>query len=149
MSELRTRGQRKADVIAALEGNGHAWLATASRTGSPRLIAVTAVWDGEQFIVATRAPSPTARNLADVRRGRIAIGSPDDVVMVDVDLVEILPATADSDAAATFVRAAGWDPVDEGPDWQYFRLRPRRIEAYRGYGELPGRDVMRDGRWLA
>jgi len=26
---------------------------------------------------------------------------------------------------------------------------PSRIQAYRGYDELSGRDVMRDGRWLA
>jgi hypothetical protein len=31
----------------------------------------------------------------------------------------------------------------------FFRLRPTRIQAYRGYGELEGRDVMRGGRWVA
>jgi hypothetical protein len=29
-----------------------------------------------------------------------------------------------------------------------FRLRPVRVQAYRGYDELEGRDVMRDGDWL-
>jgi NADPH-dependent FMN reductase len=29
------------------------------------------------------------------------------------------------------------------------RLRPRRIQAWREENELAGRDLMRDGRWLA
>ena len=43
----------------------------------------------------------------------------------------------------------GWDPREVGEGWAFFRLRPSRIQAYRGYEELEGRDVMRNSRWLA
>ena len=36
-----------------------------------------------------------------------------------------------------------------GRPHRFFRLAPSRIQAYRGYGELEGRDVLNDGRWLA
>jgi hypothetical protein len=44
--------------------------------------------------------------------------------------------------------AVGWDPRQIGEDSPVFRLRPVRVQAYRGYDELEGRDVMRDGDWL-
>jgi hypothetical protein len=149
MSELRSQDRRKADVIEALGRQGDAWLATASRAGSPHLIAATAVWTGEEIVIATREASPTARNLAETGVARLGLGSPDDVIMVDVDVAGTIAAAGASEVATAFSEAAGWDPADEGPDWRYFRLRPLRIQAYRGYGELAGRDVMRDGRWLA
>jgi len=31
----------------------------------------------------------------------------------------------------------------------YFRITPRRIQAWREENELAGRDLMRDGCWLA
>jgi len=30
----------------------------------------------------------------------------------------------------------------------FFRLRPNRIQAFRGYDEIEGRDVMLRSRWL-
>jgi hypothetical protein len=50
--------------------------------------------------------------------------------------------------AEGFSRAVGWDPREVGEGWAFFRLRPLRIQAYRGYDELEGRDVMRGSRWL-
>ena len=150
MGELRSTAERKADAIALLERQGHAWLATASRAGIPRLIAVATAWDGEVLVIATRAASPTARNLDETGVVRLAFGSPDDVVMIEAAVLDSAPASTVADEIrTTFVDAAGWDPADEGPDWQYFRLRPVKAEAYRGYGELQGRDIMRAGRWLA
>jgi hypothetical protein len=32
------------------------------------------------------------------------------------------------------------------PRW--FRISPRRIQAWREVNELPDRELMRDGRWL-
>jgi pyridoxamine 5'-phosphate oxidase-like protein len=149
MSELRSTAQRKADVLATLERQGHAWLATASRSGVPHLISVAAVWDGTSIIIATRGPSQTARNLDAGRRARLAFGPSDDAMVVDVELAATLPAADGGDTEALFERAAGWSPAQEGPDWRFFVLRPTRIQAYRGYGELEGRDVMKGGTWLA
>ncbi len=150
MSELRSTPQRKADTIAVLERHGDAWLATASPDGQPHLIAVSQAWNGQDIVIATRSTTPTARNLDGSGVARLALGTPDDVVMVEASVLESAAASAAPDALrAAFVDAAGWDPAAEGPDWRFFRLRPSRIQAYRGYGELAGRDVMRGGRWLA
>ncbi len=51
--------------------------------------------------------------------------------------------------ARGFATAVGWDPREAGKGWIFFRLRPTRIQAYRGYDELEGRDVMRDSTWLS
>ncbi len=150
MSELRSTLQRKTDTLAVLERHGDAWLATASTRGRPHLIAVSRAWDGERIVVATRAGTPTARNLDQTMVARPALGTPDDVVMIEATVDDATPATgAPSELRDAFAEAAGWDPADEGPDWRFYRLRPVAIQAYRGYGELDGRDVMRAGRWLA
>lgn len=150
MSVSRSTEQRRTDAVAVLDQQGDAWLATASRDGVPTLIAVSAAWTGTELVIATRDASPTARNLDATGRARVALGSPADVVMLDVTVESTTPATKDAgEIATTFRDAVGWDPAEEGSDWHYFRLRPTRIQAYRGYGDQAGRDVMRDGRWLA
>jgi hypothetical protein len=149
MTEPRTTGQRTADVITALEENRDVWLATASRSGRPHLIPVSAWWDGANVVVTTIGSSRTARNLAANGAGRIALGSPEDAMMLDVEVAGSVPvADADPKLAAGFSAGVGWNPADEDGSWTYYVLRPVRGQAYRGYGELEGRDVMRDGAWL-
>jgi len=150
MGEGRNAAQRKADVLAALEKNRDLWLATADRSGKPHLIAASSWWDGTSLVIATRAGSPTATNLASTGLARLAAGSPDDVVMIDARVSEQVPVgEASRSMKAGFVKAVGWDPAEEGDDWTFFALMPLQIQAYRGYGELAGRNVMRDSRWLA
>ncbi|MEA2629720.1 MAG: hypothetical protein QOJ10_2180 [Chloroflexota bacterium] len=148
MSRLRSVEERKADVLAALEAQGDLWLATADSAGRPHLIAVSAWWDGTDLVVATTGASRTAANLAAGGNVRLAAGIPADAIMIDAALVErVAPAEA-AGVAAGFSKAVGWDPREVGPGWEFFRLRPKRIQAYRGYDELEGRDLMRDSRWL-
>ena len=150
MARLRTVAQRQADVQAALAKNGDAWLASASSDGKPQLVAVSCWWDGEAATIATRSSTVTARNLDQTRVARLGLGTPDDVIMLDVTVSE---RTAVGDAQPEFrdrfAAAVGWNPAEEGDDWAFFRLQPIRIQTYRGYGELEGRDVMKGGRWLA
>lgn len=150
MSGLRSAAQRRADVEATLAKNGDAWLATASYDGKPQLIAVSCWWDGKSATIATRAGTRTARNLEQTRVARLGIGTPDDVITIDATLAKH-SAVADMppEFRAGFAAAVGWDPAEEGDDWAFFRLQPKRIQAYRGYGELEGRDVMKGSRWLA
>jgi hypothetical protein len=148
MTELRSVLQRKADVLAKLEQNGHAWLATAADS-APYVIAVQTVWDGESILVATRESSRTARNLEHSQLARLAFGDADDAIVIEASLLRELPAVDATAPRTTFVRAAGWDPGEQGPDWRLFVLRPTHIQAFRGYAEIQGRDVMKDGRWLA
>lgn len=150
MSKLRTTAQRKADVVAALEQNPRGWLATANRSGRPHIIALSSWWDGRRLVIATVGTSRTARNLDATQVGRLAVGSPDDVIMIDADVSDsVLVADADSELRAGFAAAVGWDPAEEGADWRFFRLQPSGVQAYRGYGELQGRQVMRNGQWLS
>jgi Pyridoxamine 5'-phosphate oxidase len=149
MSGLRSVEERKADVLAALEGQGDLWLATAGSSGRPHLIAVSAWWDGKDLVVATAGASRTAANLAAGGKVRLAAGTPADAIMIDAMLIDSVGAAEAPEVAQGFSKAVGWDPREVGPGWEFFRLRPRRIQAYRGYDELEGRDLMRDSRWLA
>ena len=150
MSEGRTVEQRKADIIAELNHQRDLWLATADTNGKPHLIAVSAWWDGNQVIIATTAASRSARNLDANGIARFALGAPDDVIVIDATVADrVKVRQADAKLADGFESAVGWDPRDISDDWVFFRLTPARIQAYRGYDELEGRDVMRVGRWLA
>jgi Pyridoxamine 5'-phosphate oxidase len=149
MPELRTVEARKADVLTALESQQDMWLATADAAGRPHLIAVSAWWDGTDLVVATTAGSRTGSNLAAGPTVRLAAGAPNDVIMIDARVVESVAANLAPEVADGFAIAVGWDPREVGEGWAFYRLRPTRIQAYRGYDELEGRDLMRDATWLA
>lgn len=149
MTELRTTEARKADVLAALEGQRDVWLATADAAGRPHLIAISAWWDGSDVVVATTVTSRTAANFAARPGVRLAAGSPADVIMIDARIVESAAASEAAELGDGFAKAVGWDPREVGEGWAFYRLRPTRIQAYRGYDELEGREVMRNSRWLA
>jgi hypothetical protein len=148
MGDLRTTAQRKADVLSMLAQHRDGWLATATEKGGPHLVVVATVWTDGALVIATRRPSRTARNLEQARRGRLALGTPEDVVMIDLEVERAVSVADGGPIAEAFRAAVGWDPADEGADWCYFVLRPTRVQAYRGYGEVAGREVMRDGHWL-
>jgi hypothetical protein len=40
------------------------------------------------------------------------------------------------------------DPAPAAAPYRWFRISPRRIQAWREVNELPDRELMRDGRWL-
>jgi hypothetical protein len=149
MSELRSTAVRASDVRGTLARNRDAWLATASASGRPHLIAVSTSWDGCLMTITTTTASRTARNLDATGLGRLALGSPDDVIMIDARVSGSVPVEqAGEEVTADFAAAVGWNPAEEEGTWRLFRLQPVRIQAYRGYGELSGREVMRDARWL-
>jgi hypothetical protein len=146
---MRDTPTRKADVLAALEGQADMWLSSADRAGRPHLIPVSAWWDGKELVIATAGASRTARNLKLNQAVRLAGGSPADAIMIDADVVESHAVEDSAEMAGRFAAAVGWNPREVAKGWIFFRLRPTRIQAYRGYDELEGRDVMRDSRWLA
>ena len=150
MTELRTVQTRKADVFEALERQNDLWLATSGEAGRPHLIAVSAWWDGENLVVATQGKSVTAANLRGSRAVRLAAGSPADAIVIDAEVAEAIPAReAPAAMGSGFSSAVGWDPREVGEGWVFYRLKPTRVQAYRGYDELEGRDVMRKSEWLA
>jgi hypothetical protein len=150
MAGGRSIEQRKADVLATLEAQGDVWLATADAAARPHLIAVSCWWDGARLVLATTGGSRTAANLHENRWVRLAAGTPSDAIVIDAEVANVVPADqAPPELSGGFASAVGWDPREVGPGWVYFSLRPSRIQAYRGYGELEGREVMRGSRWLA
>ncbi|HEY1419152.1 MAG TPA: pyridoxamine 5'-phosphate oxidase family protein [Candidatus Dormibacteraeota bacterium] len=146
---VRDTKTRKADVLAALERQKDLWIATADREGHAHLIAVSAWWDGSSVVMATAGGSRTARNLSDNPGARLALGAPDDVTVIDARVSDRREVADAPDLADGFNKALGWDPREAGEGWVFFRLNPVRIQAYKGYDELEGRDVMRNSGWLA
>jgi hypothetical protein len=47
-----------------------------------------------------------------------------------------------------FVAHTGFDPRALATPYRWFRISPRRIQAWREVNELNDRELMRDGRWL-
>ena len=122
-------------------------MATASADGRPSLVPLSFDWDGEALLVATPADSPTGRNLATTRTVRLALGHTRDVSLID-GRVEVLEIDALSHQRGDqFAARAGFDPRGLSTPYRWYRITPRRIQAWREVNELPGRELMRDGRW--
>jgi hypothetical protein len=146
-SEPRSRADRRRDTEQRLQQDLDAWVATASPDGVPYLVPLSFDWDGEALLVATPTKSPTGRNLASGRTVRMSLGHTRDVVMIegDVDVLEIDELAEEH--GDRFAARAGFDPRASGASYRWFRITPRRIQAWREVDELPDRDLMRDGRW--
>ncbi|MBX6766926.1 MAG: pyridoxamine 5'-phosphate oxidase family protein, partial [Actinomadura rubrobrunea] len=105
-------------------------------------------WDGESLPLATPTDSPTGRNLAATRVARLALGHTRDVTMIEGE-VEVLEIDAlPRDRGDRFAARTGFDPRAPATPYRWFRVVPRRIQAWREENELAGRELMRDGRWL-
>jgi hypothetical protein len=77
------------------------------------------------------------------------VGPTRDVVMIDAILDEEHDvAAAPADLTRQYLRQVDWDPRSS-PGHVFFVLRPVRVQAWREADEIPGRTLMRDGRWLA
>jgi hypothetical protein len=145
----RSRAQRRRDTEHRLTHDVDLWVASASADGAPYLVPLSFDWDGEALLVATPAGSPTGRNLAATRTVRLGLGHTRDVSMIEggVEAFEIdalPPERGDRFAAHT-----GFDPRALDTPYRWFRVTPSRIQAWREVNELPGRELMRGGRWLA
>ncbi|MEV0809746.1 pyridoxamine 5'-phosphate oxidase family protein [Micromonospora sp. NPDC050200] len=143
----RTLQQRKQDTLARLDHDLDAWVASADRDGNAYLVPLSFLWDGAAFILATAESSPTGRNLRSSGRVRLSVGPTRDVVLVDGTVETFSRETVPADLADAFA-AKLWDARGSKTRYAYFRVTPRRIQAWREENELAGRDLMRDGRWL-
>jgi hypothetical protein len=143
----RSRAQRRRDTEHRLRHDVDLWVASASAEGTPYLVPLSFDWDGETLLVATSADSLTGRNLAATRTVRLGLGDTRDVSMIDGD-VEVLEIDAlPQERGDRFAAHAGFDPRTLTSRYQWFRISPRRIQAWREVDELPDRELMRAGRW--
>ena len=147
-SDPRSRAERRRDTEHRLANDIDLWLASASADGAPYLVPLSFDWDGNALLVATPTDSPTGRNLAATRTVRVALGHTRDVYLIDGD-VEVLEIDALAQQRGDgFAVRSGFDPRTLATPYRWFRISPRRIQAWREVNELPGRELMRDGRWL-
>lgn len=144
---MRDAATRKADVLAALSKQGHYWLTSAEVGGRPHVIAVSGWWDGHELVVTTLGSSKTARNLAMSPYAVLAGGDPSDAIVIQAQVIDSCAVEDSAELAGGFKAAMGWDPR-EMDGWMFFRLRPTRIQAFRGYDEIGDRDVMVRSRWV-
>jgi hypothetical protein len=144
----RALAQRKQDTLDQLDRDVDCWVATADRAGVPYLVPLSFRWDDATLLLATPAASPTGRNLQAGGTIRLGVGETRDVVLIEGTASTIALAdlpVAEGDAFAT---KSGFDPRDL-TGYLYFRIHPLRVQAWREANELAGRELMRDGRWLA
>jgi hypothetical protein len=146
---LRSRAERRRDTEHRLAHDVDLWVASASADGVPYLVPLSFDWDGEALLIATPTDSPTGRNLAASRTVRIGLGPTRDVTMIDGD-VEVLEMDAlPHEQGDRFAARSGFDPRELDTPYRWFRILPRRMQAWREVNELSDRTLMRDGRWLA
>jgi hypothetical protein len=148
-AEPRSRAARRRDTEHRLAHDVDVWVASASLDGAPYLVPLSFDWDGAALYLATPADSPTGRNLTATRTARLGLGDTRDVSMIEGD-VEVLELHAlPPEQGDRFAARTGFDPRALATPYRWFRIVPRRIHAWREVEELPDRELMRDGRWLA
>jgi hypothetical protein len=144
----RSRAERRRDTEHRLAHDVDVWVASASPDGAPYLVPLSFDWDGEALLVATPANSPTGRNLAATRAVRLGLGHTRDVSMIE-GAVEVLEIDAlPQEQGDRFAERSGFDPRTLKTPYRWFRIAPRRIQAWREVDELPDRELMRDGHWI-
>jgi hypothetical protein len=147
-ADARSRAQRRRDTEHRLRHDIDVWVATASTDGAPYLVPLSFEWDGETMLLATPTDSPTGRNLAATGTARLGLGHTRDVCIIEGE-VEVLEIDAVPQVRGDrFAAHTGFDPRALATPYRWFRISPRRIQAWREVNELAGRELMRDGRWL-
>jgi hypothetical protein len=144
----RSRAQRRRDTELRLTHDIDIWVASASAGGGPYLVPLSFDWEDDVLLVATPPDSPTGRNLAASRTVRLGLGHTRDVSMIDGDVERVQLDALSRERADRFAARTGFDPRGLATPYCWFRIRPRRIQAWREVDELPERELMRDGRWL-
>ncbi|SFE32032.1 Pyridoxamine 5'-phosphate oxidase [Actinopolyspora alba] len=144
----RELARRIADARDRFANDVDTWMATADPQGTPCQIPLSFLWDGAAFVIATPRSSPTARNLLANGSARLALGHTRDVVLVRGTAISLTAEEVETDLGDAFATKTEFDPRKLKTDYQYFRIHPRRVQAWREVNELAGRDLMRHGTWL-
>ncbi|MCO1593600.1 pyridoxamine 5'-phosphate oxidase family protein [Micromonospora sp. RHAY321] len=150
MTSAPPRGleERVRDTRARLESDVDLWVATSGSPGGVHLIPLSYLWDGSTILISTPRGSVTGRNLLADGRVRLSLGPTRDVVIVDGTAEPVDVADLGPEKIEAFATRTGFDPSGLDEPYQYFVIRPRRIQAWREANELRGRALLRDGRWL-
>ncbi len=146
---IRTRAERIADTLAAIDRERDCWVATGRPGGDAHLIPLSFCWDGERLVIATLANSLTAKALHRTGRVRVSLPSTFDVVIIDATVTIVPDDRIDAAIHRQFCMEAGFDPCAEAEAYIFALLAPQRIQAWRDVHELEGRVIMEGGVWLS
>lgn len=147
---VRSRAERIADAQRMLAEVHDVWFATA-QDSRPYLVPFSLHWDDVtgEVVVSTLAESPTVRNIeAGGTRVRVSLPSTDEVLILDGDARVTGPVEDDEATAVAFAARCGWDPRNDPGRYVFIRFRPAQAQAWNHEGEIKGRTIMREGRWL-
>ena len=151
MNQLEGRGlaDRRKAATERLRSNRNLWLATASDGRGPHMIPLTYCWDGSRLTTATFEGSRTVKNVRAQPKVRAAIGTPDDVLMIDATatIVPVADIADIPEVTTRYVQGSGNDPQSM-PGFVYIQLVPERIQLWTGVAGFTERTVMRAGVWL-
>jgi hypothetical protein len=144
----RSLRQRRADTLLHLELDKDLWVASGDLDGNPYLVPLSFWWNGKYIFISTVEGNQTARNIVETGQVRVALGHTRDVVLVDALAKLVKGEEIRQEYADAYAAKCGWDPRKETKVYQFFRLEPQRVEAWRELNEHPDRELMRDGEWL-
>ncbi|MYW02429.1 pyridoxamine 5'-phosphate oxidase family protein [Streptomyces sp. SID3343] len=148
-SSPRTPQQRRKDTLFRLEHEDDAWVSTADAdTGTPYLVPLSFLWEGDTLLISTPAGTVTGRNLRANGRIRLGIGPTRDLIMIEGTAQALAASEIPAELGDAFAAKAGFDPRVTSAEYVYFRIRPQRLQAWRQADEIAGRDLVRDGQWI-
>lgn len=140
---------RKQDTLRRLEEDVDLWVATASDDGTPYLMPLSFLWNGESLLISTAAGNPTAQNLQKNPTTHLTLGHTRDVTHITATTTAVIPPEALTKSEGdTFATKTGFDPRTLKSPYLYFRLLPTKIQSWREVNELATRTLMRDSTWL-
>lgn len=146
---VRTFAQRKQDTLERLARDEDLWVATANASGTPYLVPLSYLWEGNTLLISTPAASVTSRNLQANGKVRLGIGPTRDVVLIEGTAQALQASDIPTELGDAFAAHTGFDPRELSTPYLYFRIRPVRLQAWREANELEGRELMCGGEWSA
>jgi hypothetical protein len=92
--------------------------------------------------------SPTSRNPQAGGKVVLGIGPTRDVVLIEGTVQALAISEIPEEVGDAFAAKTGFDPRRLVGSYLYFRVHPRRLQAWREDNEQKGRELMRDGHWI-
>ncbi|WP_246486449.1 pyridoxamine 5'-phosphate oxidase family protein [Kribbella qitaiheensis] len=123
-------------------------MSTSSADGTPYLMPLSFLWDGETLLFSTAASNPTSLNLQSNGLAHVALDHTRDVVIFSATAETLHVDDLPPGAADTFALKTGFDPRRATALYLYFRLTPTTLQSWQEANELPGRTLMKNNTWL-
>ena len=135
-ADPRPRAQRRLDTEHRLAHDVDVWVATASAEVCRTWCRCRSTGTARPCCWPRRRTAPPAGTWPATRAVRLALGHTRDVTMIEGD-VEVLEIDAlPRELGDRFAARTGFDPRADDTPYRWFRITPRRIQAWREANEL-------------